>query len=139
MIFKWLLTRLESLLSNPYFTFPFQTLVTVGLFILTNILVKDADVQLVAEMGLVAFWVFATWQTLGLQSYFRRYLTRELLEELGSSQGRVIRRLVLSTDFEEIHPWSRHTVDFTLEAKQLLRGSWPKQLTPVLRMEPPLF
>ena len=139
MIFKWLLTRLESLLSNPYFTFPFQTLVTVGLFILTNILVKDADVQLVAEMGLVAFWVFATWQTLGLQTYFRRYLTRELLEELGSSQGRVISRLVLSTDFEEIHPWSRHTVDFTLEAKQLLRGSWPKQLTPVLRMEPPLF
>ncbi len=90
-------------------------------------------------LAIAAFGFFAVSQTYLLTANFHHYITRELLTDLSSSQGRLTRRVVIGKDFKEIHPGDEYVVEFLIEGKQLIPVPIPKTLTPVLRMEPPLF
>lgn len=140
MTLKKVLRQLGSLFSDRSFqVLVLQVLGTTGLIYLTEIWVKDPDIQLVAELGIAAFGFFAVSQTYLLTANFHRYITRDLLTELASSQGRFIRRVVIVNHFKEIYLGDEYTVEFLIEGKQLIQVPVPKMLTPVLRMEPPLF
>ncbi|MFX0107696.1 MAG: hypothetical protein ACFE7R_05410, partial [Candidatus Hodarchaeota archaeon] len=140
MTLNKMLEWLRALFSNRSFqVLVLQVLGTIGLIYLTEIWMQNPDIQLIAELGIAAFGFFAVSQTYLLTTDFHRYITRELLTELASSQGRFIRRVVIDKDFKEIHPGDECTVQFLIEGKQLIQVPVPKMLTPVLRMEPPLF
>lgn len=140
MASKKILRRLGSLLFDRSFQIlVLQVLGTIVLIYLTNIWVKDPNIQLVAELGIAAFGLFAASQTLLLTADFRRYITRELLAGLASSQGRIISHVAISKSFKEIFPGDEYTIEFLIEGQQLIEIPDSKMITPFLRMEPPLF